>query len=119
MEMQAEMDAAVAEWKATCGRESDKDESKLGAFAESIRFQFGPVPATEGTGKPYCFHAGGGIVFTDPFVADNDARMGKAKKMTRVKALRAERSGVCNIAAPWYEPCVQRGSLFRAGSFVC
>lgn len=107
MEMQAEMDAAVAEWKATCGRESDNDESKLGAFAESIHFQFGPEPAASGSGKPYLFHAGGGIVFMDPFAAKKG---GRAKKITRVKALRAERGDLCNIAAPWYEPCLQRGS---------
>lgn len=93
------MDAAVAEWKAACGRESDDDEMKLDVFAESIRFQFGPEPVM---GERYLFHAGNGVVFTDPFAARKGARNGgKTGKTTRVKALRGDTGSVCNIAAPW------------------
>ncbi len=111
--MQAEIDAAVAEWKVNCGRESEADAIKLGAFAESIRFQFGPRPAV--MGKPFFFHAGNGIVFTDPFVAKKDGLKGKARKVSRVKALKTERSCSSEIVAPWSK---SDGALHRVGCVV-
>jgi len=100
LEIQADMDAAVAEWKAACGRESDDNEMKLDSFAESIRFQFGPEPVMGG--ERYLFHAGNGVVFTDPFAGRKGARTGgKARQTTRVKVLKGEGVAVCNIAAPW------------------
>lgn len=116
MEMQAEMDAAVAEWDATCGRKDDADEVKLGAFAESIRYQFGPKLATGGSGKPFLFNAGNDMIFTDPYLLKKkrNAQQMKKKKMTRVNALRAEKSDSCNTATPWCESDHGHLALLRA-----
>ena len=62
MEMQLEMNEATGEWKAACGQEDEKEEHSLVAFAESIRFQFGPIPVRDDASilekKPYHFSAG-------------------------------------------------------------
>lgn len=91
MEMQSEMDDAVAEWKANCGREGENDAIKLDVFAESIRFQFGPKPVVESSGKPYFFKAG------------DDENFMRPKQTTRVKAVKADRNYRSEILAPWRE----------------
>ena len=50
MELQMEMDEVIAEWKANCGQDGEKEDQKLDAFAESIRFRFGPKSITDNKG---------------------------------------------------------------------
>ena len=61
-EIQLEMNEAIGEWKASCGQEDEKEEQTLVAFAESIRFQFGPPQVSDlasiSEKKPYYFSAG-------------------------------------------------------------
>ena len=73
MEMQLEMDEAIAEWRSSCGQEEEDEgedqEVKIDIFAESIRFQFGPVPISDDPltppGTPFHFSAGNGITKLD------------------------------------------------------
>ena len=61
-EMQLEMDESMGEWKASYGQDDEGEEQTLDAFAESIRFRFGPTSVEDDhsspLGSPYRFSAG-------------------------------------------------------------
>ena len=114
MEMQMEMDEVIAEWKANCGQDGEKEEQRLDAFAESIRFRFGPksVADDDDNKAPFQFSAGKpqkGKFHPIEKAQSRALSRARPRKAAKLRVMSAVSSVSCkNVPAPPFRPLAKQ-----------